>query len=155
MRALPRIVADTDIGKKVDVVVWREGKRASLSVTVGELPEQPVQAAAETPEPAPADTGTIDSLGLALSNLSEDVRRQFGLASSAEGVVISAVAPGSVADEKGLRPGDVILEVSQEPVSSPAKVAGMVADARKAGRGSVLMLVERDGNLRFVALKIS
>ena len=65
------------------------------------------------------------------------------------------MTPDSPAAEKGLNPGEVIIEVGQEKVESPADVSRMVEEAREAGRRSVLLLIDRDGDLRFVALSVT
>jgi serine protease Do len=86
--------------------------------------------------------------------MSDDARRRFNLSDDVDGVVVTDVNEDSPAGEKGLRAGDVIVEVSQEPVSSPSDVAQLVANAKDAGRKSVLLLLQRGDDLRFVALRI-
>ncbi len=156
MRELPRIVADTEIGREVGVEVWRRGAMVNLQVTVGELDEDTtVLASVETggivEEP---QTGTIDSLGLALATLNDDLRLEHGVQEDANGVLVTGVEEAGPAAEKGLRPGDLIMEVGQEEVTSPAQVAAKVASAQDADRRSVLLLVNRNGELRFVAVRI-
>ena len=156
MRDLPRIVADTDIGRSVPVEVWRRGEVQVLSVEVGELDEeQPVLASATAGvDDDEAETGVVDSLGLTLSSITTASRTDFNLSEDIRGVLVTDVAADSPAAEKGLRPGDVILEVSQEEVLSPAQVAAKVTEAEQADRRSVLLLVNRDGELRFVAVRV-
>ncbi len=156
MRDLPRIVADTDIGRSVPVEVWRRGEVQVLSVEVGELDEeQPVLASATSGiDEDDAETGVVESLGLTLSSITTASRGEFNLSEDLAGVLVTEVAVDSPAAEKGLRPGDVILEVSQEEVLSPAQVAAKVDEAEQADRRSVLLLVNRDGELRFVAVRV-
>ncbi len=156
MRDLPRVVADTDIGRSVPVEVWRRGEVQVLSVEVGELDEeQPVLASATTGlEDEEPEVGAVDALGLSLSSITTASRTDFELSEDIQGVLIIDVAADSAAAEKGLRPGDVILEVSQEEVSTPAQVAAKVQEAEQADRRSVLLLVNRDGELRFVAVRV-
>ena len=101
-----------------------------------------------------AETGVVDSLGLTLSSITTASRTDFNLSEDIRGVLVTDVAADSPAAEKGLRPGDVILEVSQEEVLSPAQVAAKVTEAEQADRRSVLLLVNRDGELRFVAVRV-
>ena len=101
------------------------------------------------------ESADLDELGLSLSGLSDELQRQFNITPGTEGVVVTDVVPGSPADDKGLRPGEVIIEVGQEKVTSAADVARMVEEAREAGRRSVLLLIDRDGDLRFVALSVT
>lgn len=155
-RRLPRIVADTGVGKEVDVVVWREGKKETLRVTLGEL--EKVDMASFRPggkgESKSGRTETIAELGLKLAPFDKALAKQFELDEDAEGVVIVDVERDSSAREKGLQPGTLIVEVNQEKISSPAEIAAKIEEAREAGRRSVLLLVDQGGDLRFVALRI-
>ena len=160
MRRLPRIVADTPINKTAPVVVYRKGKQMSFQVKVGEL-----EAAEESGllAAAPEDNGTkpapttkaFDKLGLKLAAITADLRQQFELGADVKGVVVTEVLAGSPAGEKSVRPGDVIVEVGQQEVASPADVASKVQKARDEGKKSVLLLVDRQGDLRFVALGLA
>ena len=151
MRRLPRIVAETPIGKEVPVVVWRNENEVRLTVSVGELEE--TESAAVEAE-GEAETGKIESLGMGLATLSSELRERFELGEDVQGVVVTDVDDASEAASKGVRPGDVIVEVGQEEVRSPADVETRVRNAQKAGRKSVLVLLERAGELRFVAIRI-
>jgi serine protease Do len=155
MRRLPRIVAETPIDKAVKVTVWRKRKEHVLDVKVGELKDEEQQAALSPKQQAPADSaGAVKTLGLSLANLTPELRERFSVNEDAAGVVVTEVAADSPASEKGMRAGDVIVEVAQEEVKTPAQILGKIDDAKKAGRKSVLLLVDRQGDLRFVALKI-
>jgi serine protease Do len=137
--------------------VWRKRQETSLKVKVGRLQETETAAAetkAKTPSPK-GDTGaTVSALGLTLSNVTPELKEKFSLADDAKGVVVVDVAKDSPGAEKGLKPGDMIMEAAQEEVKTASQIAGKVADARKSGRKSILLLVERQGDLRFVALRI-
>jgi serine protease Do len=155
MRHLPRIVAETPIDKTVKVKVWRKRKEHVFDVKVGELKEEDQQAAASPKQQAPGPVpGAVKALGLSLANLTPELRERFSLSEDTAGVVVTDVASDSPASEKGMRAGDVIVEVAQEEVKSPGQITGKIDEAKKAGRKSVLMLVDRQGDLRFVALKI-
>ena len=154
MRRLPRIVADTAVGKAAEVVVWRDRKELTLAVTIGELDEAEAQVAARSGESGTGGSRSIESLGLGLSVVSEQLREKFSLEEDAKGVVVVEVDGNGPAAEKGIRPGDVIVEVSQEEVTTPDQVAAKVKEATQAGRKSVLLLLEGQGGLRFVALRI-
>jgi len=156
MRDLPRLVADTEVGKAVRVVVFRKGHTQTFKVTIGLLQEGEAKPAepAVTPEEQPAATG-IEELGLTLRPLSGAAREEFGIADDVTGVLVAEVAPDGAAADKGVRPGDVIVEVGQEPVSSPAEVAARVREAVEADRKSVLFLIHSQGDLRFVPLTLS
>jgi serine protease Do len=155
MRRLPRIVAETPIDKPVKVTLWRKRKEVKLDVTVGELKEEQQQAALPPKQQAPSKTeSSISVLGLSLSNLSPELRERFGLAEDTAGVVVTSVDAKSQAAEKGVHAGDVIVEVAQEEVKTAGRISELIDAAKKAGRKSVLLLVDRQGDLRFVALKI-
>ena len=155
MRHLPRIVAETAIDKAVKVTVWRKRKELSLDVKVGELKEEQQQAALpDKPEKPAVPEGTVQVLGLSLANLTPDLRERFGLSEDTAGVVVTEVAANSQASDKGVRAGDVIVEAAQEDVKNAGQISSLIDEAKKAGRKSVLLLVDRQGDLRFVALKL-
>jgi serine protease Do len=157
MQALPRIVAETEIGREVDVEYWRDGKREKTKIAVGELQEEVASATdtgADTPSGERGEDLAIKGLGFAVAQLDSKARQRFKLKEQVKGVVITNVEPDSPAAEKGLRPGDVIVEISQEEVSAPGDVRKKVDEARERGRKSILLLVEGQSGLRFVALQI-
>jgi len=149
VRQLPRIVAETEIGAEVDVVVWRDGAERTLAVTVARLDES-APAVAESPADGPTE---IPSLGLALLPLDEATKAERNIADDVSGVMIVAVDENGPAAEKDVRAGDVIMEVNQDPVASPADVEREVEATESAKRKSVLMLLNRQGELRFVAIR--
>ena len=155
MRSLPRLVAETAIGKETKVKLWRKGEEMTLDVVLGELPEDETVAELGTQPEAPSPTGDakIDTLGLTIANLEAEQRTQFSLAETVKGVVITEVAEGSTAAEESLKPGDVIVEVGQEEVGSPPEVTAKVSQAQQEGKKSILLLIDRQGDLRFVALR--
>jgi len=157
MKSLPRVVAETDINKQVPVTVWRDGKEVTLQVTVGELPEEQQAAAAVVPDkPAEAQkTLELSALGLTLSAITPDARDKFSIAQDQKGVLITDVGQGTPAADRGLKAGDVIVEVQQEEVSTPSDVQDRVEKVKKAGRGSVLMLVQSGDGLRWVPLAVT
>jgi len=155
MRHLPRLVAETPVDKIVPVTIWRKRAETALKVKVGRLTETETASATETPKAEPkADTDTVKALGMTLSDVTPALKEKFSLSADARGVVVVEVAKDSPGAEKGLRPGDVIMEAAQEEVKNASQIAGKVADARKLGRKSILLLIERQGDLRFVALRI-
>jgi serine protease Do len=138
------------------VTVWRKRHETPLHVKVGRLDETEQVAAKEPPKKAPPkdDTGTVSALGLTLANISPEMKEKFSLADDSKGVVVVDVAKDSPAAEKGLKAGDVIVEAAQEEIKSATQVAVKIDDAKRAGRKSILLLVERQGDLRFVAVRL-
>jgi serine protease Do len=156
MRNLPLIVAQTDIGKQVPVVVWRDGKNVTLNVTVGELPDDQKLASAAAPDkPAPPKPMELSGLGLKLAPITQESRDKYQLSQDQKGVVITDVDPGTPAADKGLKAGDVIVEVQQEEVNTPDEVQDRVDRVRKSSRKSVLMLVQTGDGLHWVPLSLA
>ena len=87
--------------------------------------------------------------------MTPDIRRAFNIGKDAKGVVVTAVKDDGNAAEKGIRPGDLVVEVNQEDVGTPGQVLERIRDAEKRGRKSVLLLLDRQGGPRYVAVKIS
>ena len=155
MKRLPRIVAETPIDKTVKVTVWRKRQESTVDVKVGELDESEKVASASSDQGAPAPAGTtVKALGLTLSKVTPELKQKFSLAEDADGVVVVDVAGDSPAAEKGLRPGDIIVEAAQQEVKDASQVTAKIDEAKKKGRKSILLLIDRAGDLRFVALRI-
>jgi len=150
-RELVRRVAEAPIGLEVPVEVMRDGQSLTLQVLLGRLEEAMGET---TPEVSQSNSAPAEAYGMTLSSLDNDLRAQFGLSADESGVIITEIEDGSESAEKGLRPGDVVVEVNQSPVARPSDVVAQIERARDAGRRTVLMLVRRDGNGRFVALQL-
>jgi serine protease Do len=162
MRALPRIVAETRIGKTVKVDAWRRGESITLEVTIAEMEESDEKLAQANEEAKPELAKDVKLLGMRLSTLTEEARESFKLDEAAKGVLVLEVAAESSAAKFGLRPGDLIVEVQQTPVTTPGDVTKQIAEIRMANKArkskkvkSVLLLVQqRTGNRRFVAVQL-
>jgi serine protease Do len=150
-RELVRIVGDAEVGKTVRVVVFRDGKTRTVLVTLGRREE--AEAAGQLGAP---DAGPVEKqvLGMTLSEMTDELRDQLGLGASAGGLVVMSVEEDSEARDKGLRAGDVITEAGQKKVTTIRELEERIAEAREAGRRSILLLVRRGGEPRFVALSI-
>jgi serine protease Do len=153
---LSRIVADTAVGKEVEVVIIRKGQEETHKVTLGRLEDtDKVLAAAKTKEEPAEKPVTQRALGLDLATLSKDLRSRYKIKDSVKGVLITGVDGTSDAADKRLSAGDVIVEVAQEAVSNAADIKKRVEQLKKDGKKSVLLLVSNaDGELRFVALSV-
>ena len=152
MRALPRIVSDAEVGATVPVEVWRKGRVEHLEVVVGRLEENdPVSASAGST----TSEHPVEALGLVVAGPNDDLRKEFELDEETlerGGLVVVGVAPGSDAEQKGVEAGDLIIEADQASVSRPKDLEERIAAVRDAGRRSVLLLVNRGGEDRFVAV---
>jgi serine protease Do len=160
MHELPRMVADEPIGKEVKVKVVRKGSEQEITVTLGRLEDAEKEMSAldteETPEDKPPPVATTSGpLGLTLADLTADLRKEYEIAETINGVVITEVAADSAAAEKRIQSGDVIVEVAQEPVKTPADVTARIDKLKQDGRKSALLLLaNKEGDLRFVAVAI-
>ncbi len=152
-RELVRRVGDAEVGKSTRLVVMRDGKTMTLKVVLGrrETAENTPVPAVATPDDAP-QTGEL--MGLTLSPLTAEMREQLELSDAIDGLVVTDVDGESEAYEKGLRAGDVITEAGQQKVESLDALEARVDEAKEAGRKSILLLVRRAGEPRFVALSL-
>ncbi|MCB2081848.1 MAG: DegQ family serine endoprotease [Rickettsiales bacterium] len=152
MRDLPRMVADTLPGTHVDIVVWREDREKKLTLVIGELKDENMQATNE-------ETGDNKSrenmiLGMELKPLNKRTREEYNISSDVDGLVIIAVDYTSAAAEHGLRRGDVVLEVNQEKAEHINTIKDAIFNARAARRSNILLLVRRGSDSLFVALPL-
>ncbi len=160
MHDLPRIVADTTVGKQVDVVVIRKGKEETHKVTVGRLQDTDKVAEADTKkDEEPQQKSVVQkTLGLELAGMNDDLRRKFKIKDAVKsGVVVTGVDPNvaSSAPDKRLVPGDVIVEVQYEAVGNPADMQKRLDQLKSQGKKVAVLLVSNaDGETRFVALNL-
>ena len=179
MRDLPRIVAESPVGKAVDVLVLRDGKQQTVKVTLGRLedtaeedddkdqpaaqPPQGQQGNNQAPQSKPpadqkGQTGQQEPstlFGMTLAPLDEARRKSFSIVESVEGVVVTAIEPNSPAAQKGLKVGEVIVEVAQDFVENPSDVSKRINMLKAEGRRNAhVMVSDASGNLRFIALPL-
>jgi serine protease Do len=153
VRGLVRVVGNTEVGKTVRVVVLRDGKQETLKVTLGRRETAESNNGTES-TPEPAEPIEKELLGLTVTPLTDEMRSELGAGEGTVGLVVTGVDETSKAFEKGLRAGDILTEASQQKLTSVADLEARVQEARDAGRKSVLLLVRRAGEPRFVALNI-
>ncbi len=172
-RGLVRVVAESAIGEPLDVIIIRDGKEQTVKVVLGRLDDSAQAASAGADDPAPGaeqDSATPPSTGeppsdepqaanllqgLTLALLDDAARSEFKIAESVEGVLIRQVAAGSASADKGLKAGEVIVEVAQEFVKTPEELLAKVRTLKSEGRRSAHFLVANGtGDLRFVAVPL-
>jgi serine protease Do len=168
MRDLPRIIAETPVGKSTQVIVIRKGKEEGKVLTLGRLEEAERLSAAETKPDAPlgvkaaapaakaaSPAGVKKTLGIALANMSADLRQRYKIKDMVKGVVAIDVDAGSMAADKRLSAGDVIVEIAGQAVATADDVQAKVDKLKKESRRSALLLVASpDGELRFLAINL-
>ncbi|SLN15473.1 putative periplasmic serine endoprotease DegP-like precursor [Pseudooceanicola marinus] len=153
-RALVRQVGNTEVGKTVRVTVWRNGDTETLRVTLGrrETSEGTMPEAELQDETQPQ---VLDLMGMSLSELTPDLRQQLDLGQDIDGLVVTDVDEMAEAYEKGVRAGDLITDAGQQKISTVAELEEQISVAEEAGRKSILLLIRRQGDPRFVALPLS
>ncbi|MEZ0261228.1 MAG: DegQ family serine endoprotease [Alphaproteobacteria bacterium] len=158
---LPRMVAETEVGKKVNLTVWRKGKEELVTVTLGQLEtaeESGMIEGGKKPtkedDKKPAAGTELPAFGMTLSPITEKLRTLYGIGKEQKGAVVTDVKRNGAASEKGIAAGDLIAEVDQTEVTSPEDVVAKVEEAKAAKHGSVLFFIARKSDRRFVALKL-
>ena len=158
MRELPLAVAESPVGKAVDVIVVRKGVEQTVKVTLGRLEEGEKLAENEGGEPADEESGpvaTATALGMTLGELNDEARAQFSVGPDVSGVLVTEVAEDSPAAERGVVAGEVITEIAQESVSTPKDVLDRIDALKQQGRkNALLMLASKTGELRFVTIRM-
>ncbi len=162
MKALPRIVAETPIDKDVIVEYWRDGKKRKTRSRIGELEKAEEDGLLslqdsdnnEHEEDNSDKSENIDVLGISVSKLSENLRDEYDIAEDINGILITKVDRKSQAAQEGIAPGDVIIEMNQRGIKTVNDVKNQIRKAKKAKRSSVLLLINRTGDVRFTALKL-
>ena len=156
MRDLPRLVADTPVNREVDVVVFRRGDIVTLQIRLGELEEaEAAGLLAATPETnGPALPRSLDTVGLTVVPVNQDMREEYDLDAALQGLVVTAIDPDGPAADKDIRVGDVIVEIGQEPVTTYDEAAERIDQAQAAGRRSVLVTLDRQGVTQFTGVSL-
>ena len=153
MRDLPRIVAETDIGSKVEVELFRQGKKKIVIVELGELEKAELVGLVDSDsDSGPGDKQSFGSLGMSVQDLDAKLAEELGIDPELTGVVVVDVIPGSPAVDKGLAPGDIIRRYGQRRVDDALALAKDIKVAENGGKSGILILVERDGRERFVQI---
>ena len=140
------LVAETEVGRQVDVTIIRDKREKTLTVKIDEQPKE--LAGGGGGSAAPSENEALS--GLEVQQLTPDLADQLNLPHSLTGVVITTVEDGSLAEEAGVRAGDVMVEINRQAIKS-------LNDYQRIGRQlkpgeSVLLLLNRNGQMLFVTL---
>jgi serine protease Do len=161
MRDLPKLVAQTQIDKEVDVVLYRKGERMTVKVKAGKLEESSEAAAEGATEPQPDERGSLEqpnqkaTLGLTFSPITDELRDRYSIAFGMAGVVVTEIDPEGPAASAEIRQGDVVVEVTQQKVASPADIDTRLAELQKLNRKNALLTVtSTNGEVSFIAVAI-
>ncbi|MBM3632439.1 MAG: Do family serine endopeptidase [Alphaproteobacteria bacterium] len=166
---LSRLVGETTVGKSVKVKIWRKGKEMSFDVVLGEFetaPDRVITTSTDKAKSAISREG-IKVLGLTVSELTPELRKTYNLAKDLKGIMVMQVEPNTPGDDiklnpadtgKGTlvptKPGDIIQKVNQQELTKPEEFAKAVDEAKKLKRENILLLVMREGEPRFVPMKL-
>ncbi|MDS7593931.1 DegQ family serine endoprotease [Agrobacterium tumefaciens] len=152
-RDLSRMVADLAPGDREAFTIWRQGASKDLRLTIGESGQEQ-QASADTGKDASA-AEKVPTIGIGLADITDDIRQALNLPAQEKGAIIESVAPDKPAADAGLQAGDIIVSVNQQTVKSAAEAKTAVADAGKAGRKAVLLLIQRGDTKSFITVPFS
>ncbi len=158
VRDLPIAVAQTPVGDKAEVKVWRQGSPITLQPVIASMPNDQKMAKADAP--AQGDSGkaqTVHAMGLKLAPLTPDLRRQAGVPAGIKGVIVTDIADDSPLADIGVEPGDVIVAINQQPVTAPQDAAAKLdaVGKQKGSNKTLLLLINRRGINQYVALSFS
>jgi serine protease Do len=155
LRDLPIAVAETPVGEKASVKVWRERHEVTFSPVIAAMPENPQKMASKEHAAPKRSSQTASAMGLKLAPLTPELRRELNVPRDVKGVVVTSVADKSPLAELGLAPGDVIEAINQEPVATPKEVTAKLEAMKKSGKMDLLLLINRHGVNQFVALSVN
>ncbi len=152
MRKLPRLVAEADVNKNSRLVIWRNEKKVNKNVLIAELKEEKVAKSNKQDKQNVAKEGEVKELGIKLLTLSDEIRIRQNIPEDIYGLLVVNVEQNSEAERKGIRPGDIIQEINQVPVNKIDDLKKVIN--KSIDKKGVLLLINRQGNIIFTALKI-
>ena len=156
MRKLPRLVAETKVNSRSNLTIWRNEKKKSLEVVIAEMKEEENKAekSRDTTEPEMLQSDYFKQLGITLSSITQDIRMRQNIPENVSGLLVTKVEQNTDAEIKGIRPGDIIQEINQVSVNN-INAFRKVMNSLKGSKKGILLLVNRQGNINFVALKLN
>ncbi len=152
---LPRIVGDTQIDKKVDIVVFRDGKKQTLSAVVAKPDrEDPFNNDVDSSHQKSTDKNTKVVLGVKVANLTDETRRMYSIDSSSKGIVVTDIEKNSIMAFTGVRAGDVIITVNSKTINNIDDFEKAFDEIKRKGKGSAAILVSRKGVNQFIGIEL-
>ena len=151
MRKLPRLVAEAEVNKNSKIVLWRNEKEVTLNVLIDELKEDQIASKKTENKKKIVEEGEVKELGVKLVNLTDEIRIRQNIPEDIYGLLVLNVEQNSEAERKGIRPGDIIQEINQVPVNKISELKAVVK--KSSDKKGILLLVNRQGNIIFIALK--
>lgn len=156
MRDLPKIVAQSSVGKKYKVDVWRNGARKTLTIKTARFPDdESLISQSSDEQPKTKSEPKMDKvLGAQLEGLDSETRERYNIDELVKGVLVLGVKPGGLAAQNGLRRGDVITTLNGVSVRSADDVFEIIETAQDKGRSNIPVLLQRNGGARFLPFKL-
>ena len=149
--SLVKAVGDSEVGKDVDILIWRDGNQKTLTVKLGRL--ENVQLSNEKNQNRSSKIN--EYAGMSFTDLTNEIRKRFDLSDESIGVVVVGVNDNSPAAERGIKPGDIIQKVDQVDVNTSNEIFKVIDEAKNKKKSSILFLIKRGLNVRFIALPIN
>ena len=149
--SLVKVVGDSEVGKEVDILIWRDGNQKTLTVKLGRL--ENVQLSNEKNQNRSSKIN--EYAGMSFTDLTNEIRKRFDLSDESIGVVVVGVNDNSPAAERGIKPGDIIQKVDQVDINTSKEILKVVDEAKNKKKSSILFLIKRGLNVRFIALPIN
>ncbi|EJF88644.1 Do family serine endopeptidase [Bartonella tamiae] len=157
-RDLPRIVAESPVDKTVHVTIIRDGKEKKIQVKLGQLKDDDITHLEDDPsdeKDEKHEKTSISFMGMTIEALNDDIRKRFAIENDVSGAVVLSVLPNSVAAEKRIQPGNVIVDINQEVIKTPEDVKKRLSVLRATGRKNVLLMIaDKDAKLQFVTMRL-
>lgn len=155
---LSRLIAETKIGTPAPIEIWRSGQKQTLTVPIELMPEEtPLSAAKETASDAaetPDNGESLNIIGFTVKEISPELAERYKLAPSTSGVVVTDILPNSDASRKGIKIGDIIVKIDKRNIIGESVFHEYVNDARRENNRPVLLAIQGQEALHFVAVKL-
>lgn len=155
---LSRLIAETKIGTPAPIEIWRSGQKQTLTVPIELMPEEtPLSAAKETVSDAaetPDNGESLNIIGFTVKEISPELAERYKLAPSTSGVVVTDILPNSDASRKGIKIGDIIVKIDKRNIIGESVFHEYVNDARRENNRPVLLAIQGQEALHFVAVKL-
>ena len=154
MRQLPRMVAETKAGKKVELGIWRKGRDVVLPITLGELKTDEKSNRTMHEPQAPASVPGDAVIGMKLLPVTPALRQQFQLGKDAAGLLVTEIDRDGSAAKNGIMPGDIIREVNQQAISTTKEFRDTLATAARNGKKFALLRIKRRDGALFITVPV-
>ena len=148
--SLVKVVGDSDVGKDVSVLIWRDGNEKKVNVTLGRL--ETVQISDERNQ---RRTNKVNQYaGMSFTDLNDEIRKRFDLSDDTIGVVVIGINDDSPAAARGILAGDIIQKVDQVDIQNSTQILKLIEEAKNKNKSSILFLIKRGSNVRFIAIPV-